>query len=136
MAIQNPRIRTTMIEGGTFPDEVKARAIMAVPTIFLNGAEFGQCRMSLEEILAKVDISGVEREAKKIGGKAAFDMLMVGGGPAGAAAAVYAARKGIPTGVVSENIGGQTLDTLGIENYISVKETDDPKFALALEQLD
>ena len=107
-----------MIEGGTFLDEVKARAIMAVPTIFLNGTEFGQGRMSLEEILVKVDISGVEREAKKIDGKAAFDMLMVGGGTAGAAAAVYAARKGIRTGVVSENIGGQTLDTLGIENYI------------------
>lgn len=134
MAVQNPRIRTTMIEGGTFPDEVKAREIMAVPTIFLNGTEFGQGRMSLEEILAKIDTSGIEREAKKIDAKAAFDMLMVGGGPAGAAAAVYAARKGIRTGVVSENIGGQTLDTLGIENYISVKETDGAKFALALEQ--
>ena len=134
MAVQNPRIRATMIEGGTFPDEIKAREIMAVPTVFLNGTEFGQGRMSLEEILAKIDTSGVEREAKKIDGKAPFDMLMVGGGPAGAAAAVYAARKGIRTGVVSENIGGQTLDTLGIENYISVKETDGPKFALALEQ--
>ena len=134
MAIQNPRIRTTMIEGGTFPNEVKAREIMAVPTVFLNGTEFGQGRMSLEEILAKIDTGGVEREAKKIDAKATFDMLMVGGGPAGAAAAVYAARKGIRTGVVSENIGGQTLDTLGIENYISVKETDGPKFALALEQ--
>jgi len=134
MAVQNPRIRTTMIEGGTFPDEVKAREIMAVPTVFLNGTEFGQGRMSLEEILAKIDTSGIEREAKKIDAKAAFDMLMVGGGPAGAAAAVYAARKGIRTGVVSENIGGQTLDTLGIENYISVRETDGAKFALALEQ--
>ena len=90
--------------------------------------------MSLEEILAKIDTKGVEREAKKLDAKEAFDMLMVGGGPAGAAAAVYAARKGIRTGVVSENFGGQTLDTLGIENYISVKETDGPKFALALEQ--
>ncbi len=134
MAVQNPRIRTTMIDGSLFQDEVKARQIMAVPTVFLNGTEFSQGRMSLEEILAKLDTSGVKREAKKIDGKAAFDMLMVGGGPAGAAAAVYAARKGIRTGVVSENIGGQTLDTLGIENYISVKETDGPKFALALEQ--
>ncbi len=133
MAVQNPRIKTTMIEGSLFQDEVKERQIMAVPTVFLNGTEFGQGRMSLEEILAKIDTSGVEREAKKIDGKAAFDMLMVGGGPAGAAAAVYAARKGIRTGVVSENIGGQTLDTLGIENYISVQETDGPKFALALE---
>ena len=134
MAVQNPRIRTTMIDGSLFQDEVKARQIMAVPTVFLNGTEFSQGRMSLEEILAKVDTSGIEREARKIDGKAAFDMLMVGGGPAGAAAAVYAARKGIRTGVVSENFGGQTLDTLAIENYISVKETDGPKFALALEQ--
>ena len=134
MAVQNPRIRTTMIDGSLFQDEVKARQIMAVPTVFLNGTEFSQGRMSLEEILAKIDTSGVAREAKKIDGKAAFDMLMVGGGPAGAAAAVYAARKGIRTGVVSENFGGQTLDTLAIENYISVKETDGPKFALALEQ--
>ncbi len=134
MAVQNPRIRTTMIDGSLFQDEIKARQVMAVPTVFLNGTEFSQGRMSLEEILAKIDTSGVEREAKKIDGKDAFDMLMVGGGPAGAAAAVYAARKGIRTGVVSENFGGQTLDTLAIENYISVKETDGPKFALAIEQ--
>jgi alkyl hydroperoxide reductase subunit F len=134
MAVQNPHIRATMIEGGSFQDEVKERQIMAVPTVFLNGVEFGQGRMSLEEILAKIDTKGVEREAKKIDAKETFDMLMVGGGPAGAAAAVYAARKGIRTGVVSENIGGQTLDTLGIENYISVPQTEGPKFALALEQ--
>ena len=134
MAVQNPRIRTTMIDGSLFQDEVKARQIMSVPTVFLNGTEFSQGRMSLEEILAKIDTSGVEREAKKIDGKETFDMLIVGGGPAGAAAAVYAARKGIRTGVASERFGGQTLDTLGIENFISVKETDGPKFALALEQ--
>ncbi|MEJ1166212.1 alkyl hydroperoxide reductase subunit F [Variovorax sp. CCNWLW186] len=134
MAIQNPRIRTTMIEGGTFQDEVKERQIMAVPTVFLNGTEFGQGRMSLEEILAKIDTSGVEREAKKIAAKDPFDVLIVGGGPAGAAAAVYAARKGIRTGVASERFGGQVLDTLGIENFISVKETEGPKFAHALEE--
>jgi alkyl hydroperoxide reductase subunit F len=134
MAIQNPRIRTTMIEGGTFQEEVKERQIMAVPTVFLNGTEFGQGRMSLEEILAKIDNSGVEREAKKIAGKEAFDVLIVGGGPAGAAAAVYAARKGIRTGVASERFGGQVLDTMGIENFISIKETEGPKFAHALEE--
>ena len=134
MAVQNPRIRTTMIDGSLFQDEVKARQVMAVPTVFLNGTEFSQGRMSLEEILAKIDTSGVEREAKKIDGKEAFDMLIVGGGPAGAAAAVYAARKGIRTGVASEKFGGQTLDTLGIENFISVKETEGPKFAQALEE--
>jgi NADH-dependent peroxiredoxin subunit F len=134
MAVQNPRIRATMIEGGMFQEEVKERQIMAVPTVFLNGTEFGQGRMSLEEILAKIDTSGVEREAKKIDGKDAFDVLIVGGGPAGAAAAVYAARKGIRTGVASERFGGQVLDTMGIENFISIKETEGPKFAHALEE--
>lgn len=134
MAVQNPRIKTTMIEGGTFQDEIKEREIMGVPTVFLNGTMFGNGRMSLEEILAKIDNSGVEREAKKIDEKEAFDVLIVGGGPAGAAAAVYAARKGIRTGVASERFGGQVLDTLGIENFISVKETEGPKFAHALEE--
>ena len=134
MAVQNPRIKTTMIDGALFQDEVKQRQVMAVPTVFLNGVEFSQGRMSLEEILARIDTSGVEREAQKINNKDTFDMLIVGGGPAGAAAAVYAARKGIRTGVASENIGGQTLDTLGIENYPSVQETQGPAFALALEQ--
>ncbi|MBT2322489.1 alkyl hydroperoxide reductase subunit F [Variovorax paradoxus] len=134
MAVQNPRIKTTMVDGSLFQDEVKERQIMAVPTVFLNGTEFGQGRMSLEEILAKIDTSGVEREAKKIAGKDPFDVLIVGGGPAGAAAAVYAARKGIRTGVASERFGGQVLDTMGIENFISIKETEGPKFALALEE--
>jgi alkyl hydroperoxide reductase subunit F len=134
MAVQNPRISNTMIDGALFQDEVKERQIMAVPTVFLNGTEFSQGRMSLEEILAKIDTSGVEREAKKIAAKAPFDVLIVGGGPAGAAAAVYAARKGIRTGVASERFGGQVLDTLGIENFISIKQTEGPQFAVALEQ--
>lgn len=134
MAVQNPRIRATMIEGGTFQEEVKERQVMAVPTVFLNGTEFGQGRMSLEEILAKIDTSGVEREARNIAAKDPFDVLVVGGGPAGAAAAVYAARKGIRTGVASERFGGQVLDTMGIENFISIKETEGPKFAHALEE--
>ncbi len=134
MAVQNPRIRSTMIEGGTFQDEVKKHQVMFVPTVFLNGTEFSQGRISLEETLAKLDTSGVEREAKKIDAKAPFDVLIVGGGPAGATAAVYAARKGIRTGVTSERFGGQVLDTMGIENLISVKETKGPKFAHALEE--
>ncbi|MBX3659100.1 MAG: alkyl hydroperoxide reductase subunit F [Ramlibacter sp.] len=134
MAVQNPRIKTTMIEGGLFQDEINERQIMGVPTVFLNGTMFGTGRLSLEEILAKVDTGGTEREAKKIAAKEPFDVLIVGGGPAGAAAAVYAARKGIRTGIASERFGGQVLDTLGIENFISIKETEGPKFALALEE--
>ena len=134
MAVQNPRIRATMIDGALFQDEVKERQIMAVPTVFLNGTEFSQGRMTLEEILAKIDTSGAEREARKIAAKAPFDVLIVGGGPAGAAAAVYAARKGIRTGIVAERFGGQVLDTLGIENFVSVQKTEGPQFAVALEQ--
>ncbi len=134
MAVQNPRIKATMIEGSLFQDEINERQIMGVPTVFLNGTMFGNGRMTLEEILAKVDKGGAEREAKKLDAKDPFDVLIIGGGPAGAAAAVYAARKGIRTGVASERFGGQTLDTLGIENFVSVKETEGPKFALALEE--
>ncbi|NCB59651.1 MAG: FAD-dependent oxidoreductase, partial [Gammaproteobacteria bacterium] len=134
MAVINPRIRHVMIDGSLFQDEVNARQIMAVPTVFLNGEVFGQGRMGLEEIVAKLDTGAVEREAAKINEKAPFDVLVVGGGPAGSAAAIYAARKGIRTGVVAERFGGQVLDTMSIENFISVKETEGPKLAVALEQ--
>ena len=133
MAVLNPRIRHTAVDGGLFQTEVDERQIMAVPAVYLNGQPFGSGRMELAEILAKVDTGAAARDAAKLAQKDVFDMLIVGGGPAGAAAAVYAARKGIRTGVVAERFGGQTLDTMGIENYISVKETDGPKFAAALE---
>lgn len=134
MAVQNPRIRATMVEGGLFEDEIRERQIMGVPTVFLNGTMFGSGRMSLEEIVAKVDTGSAQQVAEKLAAKDPFDVLIVGGGPAGAAAAVYAARKGIRTGIASERFGGQVLDTLGIENFVSVKETEGPKFALALEE--
>ena len=134
MAVLNPRIRHVMIDGALFQDEVNERQIMAVPTVYLNGQVFGQGRMTLEEIVAKLDTGSAEREAAKINEKAPFDVLVVGGGPAGSAAAIYAARKGIRTGVVAERFGGQVLDTMSIENFISVKETEGPKLAMALEQ--
>jgi alkyl hydroperoxide reductase subunit F len=134
MAVVNPGVESVMIDGALYQGEVDARKIMAVPTVFLNGEAFGQGRMSLEEILAKVDTGAAARAAEDIDAKDAFDLLVVGGGPAGAAAAIYAARKGIRTGVVAERFGGQVLDTLGIENFISVAHTDGPKLAAALEQ--
>jgi alkyl hydroperoxide reductase subunit F len=134
MAVVNPRISHTMIDGALFQDEVAERKIMAVPTVFLNGAVFGQGRMGVEEILAKLDTGAVARAAEKLGQKDVFDMLIVGGGPAGSSAAIYAARKGINTGVVAERFGGQVLDTMGIENFISIKETEGPKLARALEE--
>ena len=133
MAIFNPRVKTTVIEGGAFQDEVTAREIMAVPMVFLNGEVFGSGRMMVEEIVARLDTGAAARDAAKLSAKAPYDVLIVGGGPAGAAAAVYAARKGIRTGIAAERFGGQTNDTLGIENYISVLETDGPKFSAALE---
>ncbi len=134
MAVLNPGISSTMIDGAVFQKEVDERQIMAVPTVYLNGEPFGQGRMTLEEIVAKIDTGAAAREAEKIAGKAAFDVLVVGGGPAGAASAIYAARKGLRTGVVAERFGGQVLDTLAIENFISVKETDGPRLASGLEQ--
>jgi len=134
MAVLNPRVQSVVIDGGLYQKEVADRQIMAVPMVFLNGELFGQGRMDVEEIVSKLDTGAAARDAVKLGAKEAYDVLIVGGGPAGAAAAVYAARKGIRTGVLAERFGGQTLDTLGIENFISVLETDGPKFAMALEQ--
>ncbi len=134
LAVLNPGVRTTMIDGALFQAEVEARQIMAVPYVFLNGKEFSQGRISLEEILAKIDTSAGERAAETISAKEPFDVLVVGGGPAGSSAAIYAARKGIRTGVVADRFGGQVMDTLGIENFISVKATEGPKLAAALEE--
>ena len=133
MAILNPKVKTTVIEGGAFQEEVERREIMAVPMVFLNGQVFASGRMTVDEIVAKLDTNSDAKEAAKLDAKAPYDVLIVGGGPAGAAAAVYAARKGIRTGIAAERFGGQTNDTLGIENYISVLETDGPKFSAALE---
>ena len=133
MAIFNPKVKTTVIEGGAFQDEVEKREIMAVPMVFLNGKVFGSGRMELAEIVGKLDTNAAAKDAVKLSAKAPFDVLVVGGGPAGAAAAVYAARKGIRTGVAAERFGGQVNDTMGIENYPSVLETNGPTMAAALE---
>jgi alkyl hydroperoxide reductase subunit F len=134
MAVLNDGIESVMIDGAAFQDEVSARQIMAVPAVFLNGEPFGQGRMSIEEIVARLDTGAAAREAEELGNRDPYDVLIVGGGPAGAAAAIYAARKGIRTGVVTERFGGQVLDTLGIENFISVPHTEGPKLVAALEQ--
>jgi len=131
MSVLNPNISHTMIDGGAFKEEVQSKDIMAVPTVFLNGESFSSGRMSLEELLAKL---GSAPDASELADKEPYDVLIVGGGPAGASAAIYAARKGIRTGIVAERFGGQVLDTLSIENFISVKHTDGPKFAASLEE--
>ncbi len=133
MALYNPKITATLIEGGAFQDEVEERGVMAVPATFLNGEMFASGKMSVEEILAKLDSGAGDRAAAKIADKDPFEVLVVGGGPAGAAAAVYTARKGFSTGIAAERFGGQVLDTMGIENFISVPYTEGPKLARQLE---
>jgi len=131
MSIFNPQISHTMIDGGAFKEEVESKDIMAVPTVFVNGEPFGSGRMTLEEILNKI---GSGPDASELSNKEPYDVLVVGGGPAGASAAIYAARKGIRTGIVAERFGGQVMDTLGIENFISVKHTEGPKLVASLEE--
>ena len=133
IAARNPNVTHVAIDGAMFQAEVEERQVMAVPTVYLNGERLGQGRMELEELLAKVDTGAAARRARELDAKPVFDMLVVGGGPAGAAAAIYAARKGIRTGIVADRFGGQVLDTLGIENFISVTATEGPKLAAALE---
>ena len=134
MAVLNPNITHTMIDGALFQKEVEERQIMAVPSVYLNGEHFGQGRMTLAEIVNKLDTGAAEKKAAELNEREPYEMLIVGGGPAGASAAIYAARKGIRTGVVAERFGGQVMDTVGIENFISVPYTEGPKLVASLEQ--
>ncbi|WP_010501883.1 alkyl hydroperoxide reductase subunit F [Paenibacillus elgii] len=131
MSVLNPGISHTMIDGAAYKAEVESKNVMAVPSVYLNGEFFGSGRMSLEEILAKL---GTAPDASEFANKEPYDVLVVGGGPAGASAAIYAARKGIRTGIVAERFGGQVMDTMGIENFISVKYTEGPKLVASLEE--
>ena len=133
MSVLNPRIRHVAIDGALFQTEVEAKEILSVPTVYMNGKEFDAGRMSIEQVLAKLDTGATARAAEALKQREPYDVLVVGGGPAGAAAAIYAARKGIRTGIAAERFGGQVLDTLSIENFISVPETEGPKLAAALE---
>jgi alkyl hydroperoxide reductase subunit F len=134
MAVHNPNITHTMIDGALYQDEVDQRQIMAVPSVFLNGESFGSGRMALAEIISRLDSNADAKAAEKLSAKDDFDVLIVGGGPAGSAASIYAARKGFNTGIVAERFGGQVMDTMAIENFISVKETEGPKLVGALEE--
>ena len=134
MALENPRITATLIEGGTFQDEVDNRDVMAVPATFLNGEPFYNGKMELAEILAKIDTGSEEKAAEKLSAKAPFEVLVVGGGPAGAATAIYTARKGFSTGIAAERFGGQLHDTLGIENLPGTPYTEGPKLAGELKR--
>ena len=134
MAIVNPRISATLIEGGAFKDEVETRKVMAVPAVFLNGTPFANGRMDVRDIIAKLDTNSDAKAAEKLAAKKPFDVLVVGGGPAGNAAAIYTARKGFATGIAAERFGGQVADTMGIENFISVPYTEGPKLVAQMQQ--
>ncbi len=134
MAIINPRIKHTMIDGALFQDEIDAKNIKAVPSVLLNGKPFSQGRISIKEIVKKLDTNAAKKEAEQLSKKELFDVLVIGGGPAGSSAAIYAARKGFNVGVVAERFGGQVADTVGIENFISVEYTEGPKLVASLEQ--
>ena len=133
MSVLNPRIRHVAIDGALFQAEVEAKQILSVPTIYMNGEEFDAGRMSIEQIVAKLDTGAAARAAEALKDREPYDVLIVGGGPAGAAAAIYAARKGIRTGLLAERFGGQVLDTMSIENLPSVEYTEGPKLAASLE---
>ena len=133
MSVLNPRIKHVAIDGALFQAEVEAREILSVPTIYLNGQPFDAGRMSIEQIVARLDTGAAARAAAALHDVAPYDVLVVGGGPAGAAAAIYAARKGIRTGLLAERFGGQVLDTMAIENFPSVEYTEGPKLAASLE---
>ena len=132
MSALNPGISHTAIEGGAFPAEAEAREVLTVPSVFLNGEPFAQGRMSLAEIVAKLDASSGADEVERLNAREPYDVLVVGGGPAGTTAAIYAARKGIRTGLVAERLGGQVLDTAGIENFPSVQHMEGTEFGAAL----
>ena len=134
MSVLNPRITHVAIEGGAFQDEIAERKVLAVPTVYRNGELFGQGRMTLEEIVRKLDSGAEARDAERLAAMDPFDVLVVGGGPAGATAAIYASRKGIRTGILVERFGGQVMDTMSIENFVSVQHTEGPKLSAALEE--
>jgi len=142
MSAINPKIKATMIDGAAFQDEVSDRNIMAVPSVYVNGEVFAQGRISLtdalEKLVEKLDPESAKQAAsektKELNNKETYDVLVVGGGPAGASAAIYAARKGIRTGIVADRFGGQVMDTMAIENFISVKATQGPKLSASLEE--
>ncbi|MBH8601848.1 alkyl hydroperoxide reductase subunit F [Thermoactinomyces sp. CICC 23799] len=130
MSVLNPGIKHTMIEGKAYQEEVESKDILAVPTVYLNGEFFESGRMTIGDILKKL---GSESDPSEFNKKEPFDVLIIGGGPAGATAAIYAARKGVRTGIIADRFGGQILDTTTIENFISVKQTDGEKLASQLE---
>ena len=131
MAVLNPNITHTMIEGGMYQDEVKAKGIMSVPTVYKDQEEFTSGRATIEQLVEKLD---GPLDADAFADKGVYDVLVIGGGPAGNSAAIYAARKGLKTGLLAETFGGQVIETVGIENMIGTLYTEGPKLMAQVEE--
>lgn len=129
MAVLNPRIKHTAVEGSLFQDEIEERRILAVPTIYLNGEEWGSGRTDMKQFVERLDTHAAARTAEKLNEREPYDVLVLGAGPAGASAAIYLARKGVRVGVAADRVGGQVLDTMSIENHVSTIQTEGPKLA-------
>lgn len=131
MSVVNPNISHTMVEGGMFKNEVESKGIMSVPTVYKDGKAFTSGRASIEQLLDL--ITGPLKE-EAFDDKDIFDVLVIGGGPAGNSAAIYAARKGVKTGLLAETMGGQVMETVGIENMIGTPYVEGPQLMAQVEE--
>ena len=130
MTLQNPNLTHEMVDGALFQDEVNRLNIQAVPAVYADGEMLHMGRGSLGELLQKLEERfGSEPNEENRPIHREFDVLVIGGGPAGASAAIYSARKGLHVGVVAGRIGGQVKETVGIENLISVPQTTGAQLA-------
>jgi alkyl hydroperoxide reductase subunit F len=138
MALIHPDFQHEMIDGAYAQDEISSLGIQGVPSVVVNGKMIHSGRIDFLDLLAKVEATfgtaaggSASTEARDLG---RFDVVVVGGGPAGASAAIYAARKGLKTALLAERMGGQVKDTKGIENLIGITYTEGPQLAEQLYQ--
>lgn len=134
MALYNKNIQHELIDGGLFKDEADAHNVQAVPSVYIGDETLHIGRSNLGELLDKLEEKAgtnfevVTQEARN------FDVVIVGGGPAGIASAIYSARKGFSVAVVAEVVGGQVTETMDIENLISVVKTTGSELTVELKK--
>ncbi|MFQ9338121.1 MAG: thioredoxin family protein, partial [Varibaculum sp.] len=129
MAVLNPLIKHTTVDGGTFWEEFEHHHLQSVPTVIKDGEVFLQGRVTLEQIVSKIGRGMTGLRLKRLNALEPFDVLVVGGGPGGTAAAVYAARKQLRVGMVADRIGGQVLESGQIENLITLERVQPEELA-------
>lgn len=141
ISIINPKVKHIAVEGSAFKDEVDALGVMSVPAVFENGKMISSGRSSIDELVAILlsqeensdssnsKVSGDYSLAQKMNAKNPYDVILVGGGPAASAAAIYTARKGLKTAMIMDHRGGQVVETESIENHISQTHTTGAKLA-------